>query len=157
MAGNAKSFLKKIREEHGLIGLTADIIVLSRENGKLFVLLVRRSDKPWEPFPNQWALPGGFLGENETLEEAARRELREETGVFMPVKFEQVGTFSDPQRDPRGRVIATAFLVFVEREDVQPRAGSDAKEVGWFRVDRLPKPLAFDHDIVLKRALARIQ
>lgn len=157
MADTSKSFFEKIGEERGLIGITTELVVASRENGKISVLLVRRSDKPHEPLPNQWELPRGFLGKDETLEETAHRELREKTRAFMPpLRFEQIGTFSDPDREPQGRIISTAFLIVVDRTDVQPRAGSDAKEVRWFPTDKLPKPLAYDHDAIMARALERL-
>ena len=94
-----------------------------------------------------WAIPGGFVEMEESLEAAARRELREETGVEVD-EMEQLHTFGDPGRDPRGRTISVVYLARVDARKVKPRADDDAAEVGWHRLDRLPS-LAFDHDRIL--------
>jgi 8-oxo-dGTP diphosphatase len=88
---------------------------------------------------------------DESLEDAARRELVEETGV-KTAKLVQLHTFGDPQRDPRGRVISIAYLGLVRADDVKARAGDDAAEVGWFSLARPPKKLAFDHKDILAAA-----
>jgi 8-oxo-dGTP diphosphatase len=123
--------------------LTVDIVVVSRER-RPRVLLIRRKH---EPFAGTWAIPGGFVDEGETLEAAARRELREETGLVVD-ELEQVQTFGDPGRDPRGWTVAVAYLARVDASSVQPRAADDAAAVGWHPLERLP-PLAFDHADIL--------
>jgi 8-oxo-dGTP diphosphatase len=130
--------------------LTVDLVLVTRER-KPRVLLIRRKH---EPFEGMWALPGGFVDENEPLELAARRELQEETGLEVE-ELEQLQTFGDPGRDPRGWTIAVAFLAPVEAMGLTPKAGDDAAEVGWHQLDRLP-PLAFDHDKILARARQRL-
>ncbi len=138
---------KKPRERPSL---TVDVVVIGRVDGQLKVLLVKRQ-KP--PFEGRWAIPGGFVEPNEPLEAAARRELREETGLEPP-HLEQLHTFGDPGRDPRGWTISVAYLVTLgeaEMQAWQPRPGSDAAEVGWFDLKDLP-PLAFDHHRILAHA-----
>jgi 8-oxo-dGTP diphosphatase len=130
--------------------VTVDVVVVARVHGRPSVLLVRRKNPP---FAGCWAIPGGFVEPDEPLEEAARRELREETNV-LPVRMEQLHTFGDPGRDPRGWTISVAYLAMLSGEEVRawrPRAGSDADEVGWFDLDGLPT-LAFDHDDILTYA-----
>jgi 8-oxo-dGTP diphosphatase len=127
--------------------VTVDTVVVSRER-RPRVLLIRRKH---DPFAGKWAIPGGFVDEGEPLEAAARRELREETGVAV-AELEQVRAFGDPGRDPRGWTISVAYLTRVDPSSVQPRAADDAAEVGWHPLDELP-PLAFDHAAIL--AVAR--
>lgn len=131
--------------------VTADCVIIGRTAGSSDrLLLVRRRN---EPFRDCWALPGGFLNMDETLEECARRELREETGLDTAVRFEELKSFSAINRDPRGRTITVAFLAVVSMTDVC--GGDDASEARWFALDRLP-PLAFDHDEIVSLALARL-
>ena len=119
--------------------VTADIVVLREAE----VLLIRRAHPPFE---GCWALPGGFLDEDETLEACAARELMEETGVAADT-LRLVGTYSEPKRDPRHRTVTVAFLTRVAT-GTEASAGDDAAEAAWFALDALP-PLAFDHaDIV---------
>jgi len=130
--------------------VTADVVVLrSGENG-LQVLLVQRRD---EPYADRWALPGGFIAIDEGLEEGARRELLEETGV-VPPRLGQLHCFGEPDRDPRERVITVAFLAVLENGDIATRSGSDAADVAWFDCARLPE-LAFDHRDIITMALDR--
>jgi 8-oxo-dGTP diphosphatase len=129
--------------------VTVDIVIVTHAV-KPKVLLVRRKH---EPFAGMWAIPGGFVDMNESLEAAARRELWEETGVEAE-HLEQLHTFGDPGRDPRGRTISVVFLAQVDANRVKPRAADDAAEVGWHDLSNLP-PLAFDHDKIL--ACARQQ
>jgi 8-oxo-dGTP diphosphatase len=131
--------------------VTVDIVVVARLERVFKVLLVRRK-KP--PFESCWALPGGFVEPNEPLEMAAQRELREETGVELSY-LKQLHTFGDPGRDPRGWTISVAFLALLDGQQVrswQLRAGSDAGEVGWFGLDKMPE-LAFDHAGILAQAM----
>jgi 8-oxo-dGTP diphosphatase len=131
--------------------LTVDVVIVTRE-ARPRVLLVRRKK---EPFAGSWALPGGFVDENERLTDAARRELIEETGV-MVADLEQLYTAGDPGRDPRGWVVSVAYLAQVHPEALKPVAADDADEVGWFPLDALPA-LAFDHAMLLTRARTRLQ
>jgi 8-oxo-dGTP diphosphatase len=130
--------------------VTVDVIIVTRER-KPRVLLIRRKH---DPFEGKWAIPGGFVDMDEPLDAAARRELREETRVEV-ADVEQLGTFGDPLRDPRGRVISVAYLARVKASDVNPEAADDAAAVGWHPLDRLP-PLAFDHDKILALARKRL-
>lgn len=132
--------------------LAVDCVVFGFDDGDLKVLLVQRKFKP---FKNKWAFPGGFVEMKETLDEAARRELEEETqikGLFL----EQLYTFSGIHRDPRERVISIGYYALVKLADYRPKAADDAREVGWFSVSKVP-PLAFDHNLILETALARLQ
>ena len=130
--------------------VAADTVVIAPGDGKRQVLLVERK-KP--PFQGRWALPGGFVEPGETLEAAARRELWEETGL-EPAHMEQLHTFGDPGRDPRGWVISVVYLALLD-ERRPPRAGDDAASAAWFDLDDLP-PLAFDHADILAFAMRRL-
>jgi 8-oxo-dGTP diphosphatase len=132
--------------------LAADIVIVMREAAPR-VLLIRRKD---EPFAGRWALPGGFVDPDETLADAARRELREETAV-EGVDLEQLAAFGDPGRDPRGWTVSVVFLARVDAGRVAPAAGDDAAEVGWHPLASPPGPLAFDHGRILARARARLE
>ena len=127
--------------------VTADTLVLCSRDGKWYLLLIRRAR---EPFKGKWALPGGFMEEEERLEETARRELEEETGIKAG-RLEFAGLFDKPGRDPRGRTI-TAVYVTKTDECVTPQAGDDASMVAWYPLDQLP-PLAFDHDEIINNIL----
>jgi len=127
--------------------VTTDIVVLADREAGLSVLLIRRKG---EPFAGQWALPGGFLDQGETLPACAARELKEETGLVAP-DLTLVGAYGDPGRDPRGWTVSVAWLARVSA-DVSPVAGDDAAEVGWFAIDALPE-LAFDHGRIVAEAL----
>jgi 8-oxo-dGTP diphosphatase len=122
------------------------------------VLLVRRR---YEPYESYWALPGGLMGPDETLEEAAERELREETNV-TDTYMEQLATFSELDRDPRGRVISCCYLALVDGGRVRLRPGSDAREAAWRPLEPLLREteagtvLAFDHDRILAYARQRL-
>lgn len=127
--------------------MTADNVIFGFGGNKLQILLVERGI---EPFKGSWALPGGFLRMCETIEECARRELREETNVH-DVYLEQFHVFSDPRRDPRGRVVTVAFIALVRPSDHAVIGGDDASNAMWFDVDMLP-PLAFDHLQIIDKA-----
>jgi 8-oxo-dGTP diphosphatase len=131
--------------------VTVDVVVVTRGPWPK-VLLIRRKH---EPFAGRWAIPGGFVDMDEGLEAAARRELREETGV-EPGGLEQLHTFGDPGRDPRGRVISVVYLARVRAADVAPRGADDAAEAAWHDLCDLP-PLAFDHDQILECARRRLR
>jgi 8-oxo-dGTP diphosphatase len=130
--------------------LTADIVLLTHESAPN-VLLIRRKKPPYE---GCWALPGGFVDEGETLEQAAHRELIEETGVAVE-SLEQLFTVGDPGRDPRGWTVSVAFIARVDASAVQPRAGDDAAEAGWHPLADLPE-MAFDHRMILNRVAATV-
>src|ERR1035437_7103822 len=132
--------------------LTVDCVVFSFDEGALKVLLIERG---LEPFKGRWALPGGFVRVDETLDDAARRELAEETGL-KHVFLEQLYTFGEVERDPRERVVSVAYYALVKLSDHLAKAATDAAEAHWFPVSRLPK-LAFDHADIVAVALARLQ
>src|SRR5438876_2325313 len=127
-------------------------LVLASKDAAPRVLLIRRKH---DPFAGCWALPGGFIEMEETLEESARRELREETGLDAGALV-PLGVYGDPGRDPRGRTISVVYLAIVNRKKLQPRAADDAAEVDWFPLSRPPK-LAFDHAKILADARRALQ
>jgi 8-oxo-dGTP diphosphatase len=131
--------------------VTTDIVIFTIQNQQLDVLLVRRRN---EPFKDQWALPGGFVDIDEDLEACAKRELYEETNLSN-VYLEQLYTFGQHDRDPRERIITVAYYALIPMDKLKPKAGSDASEVNWFSVNRLPT-LGFDHDLIINKALKRV-
>ncbi len=131
--------------------LTTDVVVFTIRDEGLEALLIRRGG---EPFQGMWALPGGFVGAAETLEQSAMRELAEETGV-RGVYLEQLYTFGDPDRDPRGRVVSVAHYALIPSDRLQLRAATDAQAIGWFPLDELPT-LAFDHARIVEVAHERL-
>ena len=132
--------------------VTADNIVFTIDGNSLKVLLIKRKN---EPFKNMWAFPGGFVEVNEDLEDAAIRELYEETGV-KNVQVKQLGAFGDPKRDPRGRIVTVAYISFLNKEKINLKAGSDAKDAKLFSADKIPK-LATDHNKILNQAIQKIK
>ena len=132
--------------------LTVDCVVFGFDEGELKVLLIQRE---LPPFRGKWAFPGGFVRIDETLEEAARRELQEETGLTK-VFLEQLYTFGDLDRDPRERVVSVAYYALVKLSEYSVKAASDARQAAWFCVSDVPK-LAFDHDHILEVALQRLK
>ena len=131
--------------------LTADCVIFAPDGvGGYRLLLVRRGN---DPFKGMWALPGGFMDMDETLEQCARRELKEETGVDAPDRFEELGSFSTVDRDPRGRTVTVAFLAVIPMAEA--RGGDDAADAQWFPLNALP-PLAFDHEEIMQRAIDRM-
>lgn len=132
--------------------VTVDLVIFTIADNDLKVLLIRRGG---EPFKNCWALPGGFVEIGESLEKAAARELKEEAGVTK-VYLEQLYTFGDPKRDPRGRVISVSYFALVDAESQRIRAASDAAEAEWHSVFNSPK-LAFDHKKILDYAVWRLR
>lgn len=117
---------------------------------KLNVLLIERGI---EPYKGRWAFPGGFLNMDESAEEGAKRELKEETNLTAEY-MEQFGTFSDPNRDPRERVITIAYFALVKLQNVV--GGDDAAKAQWFPIDQVPA-LAFDHDRILRMAMEKLR
>ena len=135
--------------------VTADVVIFTLRDGDLCVLLVKRAR--W-PFEGEWAIPGGFIHMDESLEDAARRELAEETGFDVgEVYLEQLYTFGRPGRDPRTRVITVAYMAVVPSSELQPQAGDDAAEAEWWSMYNLPEKLAFDHTDILEYALTRLR
>ncbi len=131
--------------------VTVDMVIITLRGEELQVLLIKRD---LAPHRGRWAIPGGFVHIDESLEAAARRELREETGVG-DVYLEQLYTFGEPGRDPRGRVISVAYIALVPAP-LAVTAGSDAREARWWPLTNLPA-LAFDHDKILQYALTRLR
>lgn len=141
--------------DHPRPAVTVDMVLFAFLENQLQVLLVQRGVAPFE---GQWALPGGFVGVEESLEEAAQRELLEETGV-RDVYLEQLYTFGAPDRDPRGRVITVAYFALLSMDDIahiEVSGGDDASEARWWNMYRLPA-LAFDHGRILDYALQRLR
>ncbi|MFE9497794.1 NUDIX domain-containing protein [Streptomyces collinus] len=133
--------------------VTVDLAVLTVREGVLHVLLVERGQ---EPYAGRWALPGGFLLPHESAETAARRELAEETGLadVSGLHLEQLRTYSEPDRDPRMRVVSVAFTALLP-EPPEPRGGGDAAQARWLP-HTAARSLAFDHDRILADAHDRI-
>jgi len=136
----------------GTLRVTTDVVMFTIRDGALHVLLVRRAAPPFE---GEWAIPGGFVGVTESLEEAALRELREETGV-ADVYLEQLYTFGAPGRDPRGRVVSVAYYALIAADASPLVAGTDAADARWWPMTGLPT-LAFDHRAILEYALERLR
>lgn len=131
--------------------VTTDIVVFTIRQGALKVLLIKRA---LPPFQGRWALPGGFVEMDESLDEGARRELEEETGV-TGVYLEQLYTFGRPDRDPRERVITVAYYALIPSDAIELKAATDVEGVGWFGIEELPE-LAFDHHEILAVARQRL-
>ena len=130
--------------------VTTDCVIFGFDGERLQVLLVERGI---EPYKGKWAFPGGFLKMDETAEEGALRELREETGLERAY-IQQFHTFSDPHRDPRERVITIAYYALVKIQEVH--GGDDAASARWFPLSEIPS-LAFDHDYILRMATQRLR
>ena len=129
-----------------------DIIVFTKTAFSTEILLIKRK---FDPFKDHWALPGGFLDMNEEIENAAYRELEEETSI-TEIKLEQFKTFGKIGRDPRGRTVSVVYFgFFPETEKNKAIANSDAAEANWFNIESLP-PLAFDHEEIIKLAIKTI-
>ncbi len=141
-------FPYQYKYEH--MAVTTDCVIFTYEDRQLKVLLVRRGG---EPYQGSWAFPGGFLQMRETAKDGALRELREETGLEASAVGE-LGVFSDPDRDPRERVITIAFYALVKPAEVI--GGDDAAEAAWFPIDALPE-LAFDHQQIFEAAMERLR
>lgn len=160
-----KAFLTSYRaKDYPRPSVAVDLVILTIIDAQLRVLLVKRKE---HPFKGQWALPGGFvrvgegpIEQGEDLDDAARRELKEETGLEPDrVYLEQLYTFGRAGRDPRLRVITVAYYALV-RPDLAPfvKAGGDATEADWFEVAKVAQlGLAFDHQEIVEKALERIR
>ena len=132
--------------------VTVDNVIFTIINEKLQVLLVSR---PIEPFKDLWTLPGWFVVENETLEEAAYKKLEEKTSV-KNIYLEQLYTFSDVNRDPRWRVLSTAYMALVAKENLLLKSWKNVWETKFFPVSSLPK-LWFDHKYIIEYAIKRLK
>ena len=138
--------------DYPMPSVTVDVAIFKPQEEGYQLLLIRRAQ---EPFKGKYALPGGFINMDESLEQAALRELSEETGLEN-LQLTQIETFSDPNRDPRGRVISTCFgCVLKKDERVELQAGDDAAAAVWFLLDDLPE-LAFDHAAIVQAAISKL-
>jgi 8-oxo-dGTP diphosphatase len=134
-----------------MVTVDAAVFGLFRDGVKL--LLIKRKH---EPYKGRWAIPGGFIEMEEELEDAAARELAEETGL-TGVPLEQMRTYGTAGRDPRGRLITVVFMGIVQEKQAILKAGDDAAEAEWFEIDDLPQEMAFDHDEISRFAIRRLK
>ena len=132
--------------------LTVDIVIFALADDELRVMLIQRD---LEPFAGHWALPGGFVRVGESLEDAARRELQEETGL-KNIYLEQLYTFGHPLRDPREHVVTVSYYALVKIGGHSIVASTDARQAKWFSLGELPQ-LAFDHDVIVTTAIERLR
>ncbi len=154
MKGKRLYFVRTMAAKKTSIALTVDAVVFgySKTDG-VQVLAVRRK---YPPFKDEWALPGGFVQEDESLEAAVQRELQEESGITVNY-LEQLYTFGEPGRDPRQRIVSVAYFALVKSSRYQQlKASTDAADVRWFNFKQLPK-LAFDHKAIINTAIARVR
>lgn len=147
--------------DYPTVAVTVDVVVLSILDGELVVLVVERAE---HPYLGRLALPGGFVAPDESLDSAAVRELAEETGVAAHldgdtdgVFIEQLATFGDPGRDPRGRVISVAYVAFVPVPSRDLAAGGDARAARWIPLRDLDERFAFDHGAIVAAAVERVR
>ncbi|GAA0738141.1 NUDIX hydrolase [Gaetbulibacter jejuensis] len=134
------------------IKLSVDAVVFGYEEGNISVLLIKRK---YKPFIGKWAIPGGFVWNEESLENAVERELYEETGLKINY-LEQLYTFGKPDRDPRTRIVSVAYFGLVRPSIYKLYASTDAEQVQWFNIDSLPE-LSFDHYEILLTAIERLR
>lgn len=136
--------------------LTVDMVLFAVKNGEPHVLVIRRGTDS-DAFPGYWALPGGYVDAGERIEDAARRELAEETHLTSPATWERLGVYDDPDRDPRGRVVSVAYTALLDAP-APVRAGDDAAEAEWMPTTTAMRTvLAFDHDEIFSDAHARMR
>jgi len=133
--------------------VSVDAVVFAFFESKAKLLLIKRR---YEPFKDKWALPGGFVDIDEELEDAVARELAEETGL-AGVRLEQMHTFGNVGRDPRGRQITIAFMGIAKKGLNRIKAGDDAAEARWFDIEKLPKDMGFDHEKIAKFAIEKLK
>ena len=133
--------------------VTVDAVVFAVTAEATKLLLIKRGN---EPFKGQWAIPGGFIGIDEELEDAVARELQEETGL-TGIALEQMHTFGTCGRDPRGRQITVVYMGVITEGFDRIKAGDDAEQAQWFNIENLPPNMAFDHDAVTKFAIERLK
>ncbi|MHC5201575.1 NUDIX domain-containing protein [Myroides sp. LJL119] len=130
------------------IFITVDAVIIKKKQN-IRVLLIKRKNDPFKDF---WALPGGFVDQNEDLEHAAARELLEETQIKCE-NLQQIGAYGKENRDPRAHIVSIAYLGIVD-SDIQGKASDDAKQLGWFTLDNLPD-LAFDHKQIIEDGIKK--
>lgn len=147
---NKKKSEKKYCYEHPRPAVTVDIVLFHKSDERIKVLLIKRGR---EPFKGRWAFPGGFVDKDESLEAAARRELKEETGL-EGIELYQIGAFGDPLRDPRGHTVSVVFAALLDGAK-KVTAADDAEEARWHTARRPPR-LAFDHKMILGLALKKM-
>jgi 8-oxo-dGTP diphosphatase len=133
------------------IVLTIDAVIFAEENKVFHLLMIKRKN---DPFKNKWALPGGFLEEDEKLEKGCLRELEEETGLQLK-KLQHVGIYDEVNRDPRGRTISVAFTKIIPKK-LEVMGNDDAAEAKWIEVNQL-NDLAFDHFKIIQDAIKKLQ
>jgi 8-oxo-dGTP diphosphatase len=143
--------MKKHCYDYARPSVTVDIVLFYPAKDGLEILLIKRAH---EPFKDHWALPGGFVDKDESLEAAAARELLEETKL-QRARFKQIGAFGDPGRDPRGHTVSIAFAAILKTKP-KVEGSDDAKEAAWHSAKRLPQ-LAFDHKKIIRAALKALQ
>jgi len=131
------------------IFVTVDLVIVKQSVLEMQLLLIKRKN---EPYKGCWALPGGFVDENEDLQQAAHRELMEETQVKI-ADLKQIGAFGNPKRDPRGHMVSVAYFGIVSNE-VVATASDDAQEIGWYSLTSLPS-LAFDHAEIISEGMRK--
>jgi len=134
------------------IKVSVDAVVFGYDQEGVSVLLIKRR---YEPFQKMWALPGGLVLNEESLENAVRRELQEEAGIDVHY-LEQLYSFGQPDRDPRNRVISIAYFGLVRPRDYHISAQTDAEDVAWYNIKKLPR-LAFDHKAIIDAAIRRLR
>jgi len=132
--------------------VTVDAVLFSEQSNQWQVLLIQRKNPP---FQDMWALPGGFIDENEAPQNAAARELEEET-TLKGIELHELGFFGEPKRDPRDHTVSLVYWAIVEAENLQPQAADDAKNIAWFPLHELPE-LAFDHNKVIHAGRRKAQ
>jgi 8-oxo-dGTP diphosphatase len=133
--------------------VSVDAAVFSFFRDMVKLLFIKRKN---EPFKGKWALPGGFIGIDEELDDTVARELFEEAGL-SGIALEQMHTFGKPGRDPRGRQITIVFMGVASKEQRKLKAGDDAAEARWFDIGKLPRDLAFDHNEVVKFVIEKLK
>lgn len=135
------------------LGLTVDCVVFGFDEGDLKVALKKRDT---DPYKGKWALPGGFVDEGESLDNAARRQLQEEAGIGK-VYLEQLSAFGEPKRDPRGRIVSVAYYALSKLADIKVQDATEAAGISWHSAHSTPAGLAFDHKKIVEAALERLR
>lgn len=141
-----------VKQKYKFPMVASDVLIFTIKNERLHLLLIKMKKKPFE---NCWAIPGGLVNGDETLGDAARRHLKDKTGV-QKVYLEQLYTFSDVDRDPFGRVISAAYYALIPEDKHVIQTTEEYDGIDWFDIDDLPK-LAYDNDKMVKMALGRIR
>jgi len=144
--------MKHALDQYPKPSLTIDCVIFGYTEGQLSILLLQRKEAP---FAESWTLPGGFLNLDETCAQAANRVLSSKTGIGG-VFQEQLFTFDDPDRDPRGRVLSVAYYALVNAEHYAIAAGQAASDIAWWPWEQLPE-LGFDHAVIIEKAIDRLR